>query len=212
MTNDKGILIKNIYYMLTYAFQVLKQTNYEEIAAEEFSEVQDLFAAILAKGISQQLKQGLYKEYVTKEDTLPVVRGKIDLSATMRNKIQHRRVMTCEFDELSENNLLNQILKTTAVFLIQSQKVSSKYRQALKRTMLLFESVDEIDPRSISWKRLTIRRNNKSYEMLLNICWFVLDGMLQTTENGKYRMANFKDEHMARLFEKFGVNHFSYGI
>lgn len=36
MTNDKGILIKNIYYMLSYAFQVLKQTNYEKVAAEEF--------------------------------------------------------------------------------------------------------------------------------------------------------------------------------
>ena len=51
MINDKGILIKNIYYMLTYAFQVLKQTNYDEIASEEFEEIQDLFASILAKGI-----------------------------------------------------------------------------------------------------------------------------------------------------------------
>ena len=42
MTEDKGILIKNIYYMLTYAFQVLRQTNYEEIEAEQFDEIQDL--------------------------------------------------------------------------------------------------------------------------------------------------------------------------
>ena len=31
MTIDKGIFIRNIYYMLTYAFQELKQNNYEEI-------------------------------------------------------------------------------------------------------------------------------------------------------------------------------------
>lgn len=36
MTIDKGIFIRNIYYMLTYAFQELKQNNYEEIAGEEF--------------------------------------------------------------------------------------------------------------------------------------------------------------------------------
>jgi len=47
MTNDKGILIRNIYYMLTYAFQVLKQNNYEDVASEEFEHIQDLFAAIL---------------------------------------------------------------------------------------------------------------------------------------------------------------------
>ena len=37
--NDKGILIKNIFYMLSYAFQVLKQTNYERLGAEEFHHV-----------------------------------------------------------------------------------------------------------------------------------------------------------------------------
>ena len=42
MTIDKGIFIRNIYYMLTYAFQELKQNNYEEIAGEEFDEIHDL--------------------------------------------------------------------------------------------------------------------------------------------------------------------------
>ena len=55
MTNDKGIFIKNIYYMLAYAFQVLRQKNYDNVAAEDFDNVQDLFAAILAKGVSQQI-------------------------------------------------------------------------------------------------------------------------------------------------------------
>ena len=31
MTNDKNILIKNIYYMLAYAFQVLKRNNYAKV-------------------------------------------------------------------------------------------------------------------------------------------------------------------------------------
>ena len=57
MTIDKGIFIRNIYYMLTYAFQELKQNNYEEIAGEEFDEIHDLFAEILLRGISFQLKQ-----------------------------------------------------------------------------------------------------------------------------------------------------------
>lgn len=51
MTKDKGIFIKNIYYMLAYAFRILRQKNYDEIAAEEFDDIQDLFAVILAKGV-----------------------------------------------------------------------------------------------------------------------------------------------------------------
>lgn len=56
MTKDKSIFIKNIYYMLSYAFQALRQSNYEEIASEKFDYTQDLFAAILSKGVAQQLK------------------------------------------------------------------------------------------------------------------------------------------------------------
>ena len=50
--------------MLSYAFKILKQSNYDEVASEKFENAQDLFAAILSKGIAQQLKQGLYREYV----------------------------------------------------------------------------------------------------------------------------------------------------
>ena len=58
MTIDKGIFIRNIYYMLTYAFQELKQNNYEEIAGEEFEEIHDLFAEILLRGRSEERRVG----------------------------------------------------------------------------------------------------------------------------------------------------------
>lgn len=39
--------------------------------------------------------------------------------------------------------------------------------------------------------------------MLLNVCRLVLEGMLQTTEDGKYKLTSFSDEHMERLYERF---------
>ena len=53
MTNDKNILIKNIYYMLAYAFQVLKRNNYASIASEKFEHIEDLFAEILSRGCTK---------------------------------------------------------------------------------------------------------------------------------------------------------------
>ena len=49
--------------MLSYAFTILKQSPYETIEKEPFDNINNLFAAILAKGIGLQLKQGLYREY-----------------------------------------------------------------------------------------------------------------------------------------------------
>lgn len=208
MTSDKGILIKNIYYMLSYAFQVLKQSNYEDVAAEEFEMVQDLFAAILSKGIAQQLKQGLYREYITKHETLSVMRGKLDMPETIRNRIQRKQKLSCEFDELSENNLYNQILKTTMHYLVRDTGVDAERKVALNKVLVFFDSVMLLEPSEIQWSRLHYQRSNKNYEMLLNICYFVLEGMLQTTEKGEYKMAAFSDEHMARLYEKFILEYY----
>ena len=83
MIKDKSIFIKNIYYMLSYAFTTLTPTQDDEIAAEEFDNIHNLFAAILAKGIGQQLKQGLYREYLNRKEDMPVMRGKIDMPGTI---------------------------------------------------------------------------------------------------------------------------------
>ena len=194
--------------MLSYAFQILKQGNYEEVASEEFETAQDLFAAILAKGIAKQLKQGLHREYINKQETLTVMRGKLNMPETIRNHIQHKQKLACEFDELSENNLFNQILKTTIHYLIQDNGVKNDRKAALKKLLVFFDSVSLLLPSVIQWKRLHYHKSNRNYELLINICYFVLDGMLQTTEKGGYKMVAFSDEHMARLYEKFILEYY----
>ena len=105
--------------MLTYAFQVLNQSNYDEIASEKFENIHDLFAAILSKAIAQQVKQGLHREYIEKNENLTVMRGKIDIQGTITNRLQKQQRLSCNFDELSENNIFNQIIKTTTLLLIR---------------------------------------------------------------------------------------------
>lgn len=208
MTSDKGIPIHNIYYMLAYAFQALRQRQYEEVAAEEFDGAADLFAAILARGIARQPKQGLYREYVQKQDVLSVLRGRPDMPGCIRQQIARRRTLACEYDELSENNAFNRILKTAAVLLLREKSVNIARKQALKRVLLYFGVIDTIDPAAIRWNALRLTRANRSYEMLLNICRLLLDGMLQTTEDGRYKIVALSDEHMERLYEKFILEYY----
>lgn len=210
MTKHKSIFIKNIYYMLSYAFTTLNQTNFEDVATEEFEDIHNLFAAILAKGIGQQLKQGLYREYLNTRENMAVMRGKIDLSGTIKNKIARRQILACEYDDLSENNLLNQIIKTTVMMLLRYSKVDAEYQNALKKEMLFFSHVDTIEPASIRWSSIRFQRNNQTYRMLVSICQLILEGMLLTTEQGQYKLASFVDEQrMCRLFEKFILEYYS---
>lgn len=196
--------------MLSYAFTALTPTQDDEIAAEEFDNIHNLFAAILAKGIGQQLKQGLYREYLNRKEDMPVMRGKIDMPGTIKNKLARKQVLTCEYDELSENNLLNQILKTTVMLLIRHAKVDAEYKSNLKKEMLFFSEVDTIEPTSIKWPTIRFQRSNQSYRMLISLCQFILEGMLLTTDQGEYKMASFVDEQrMCRLYEKFILEYFS---
>ena len=210
MTKDKSILIKNIYYMLSYAFQTLNRSEYEDLALEEFEDMHNLLAAILAKGIGFQLKQGLYKEYINRQEDLSVMRGKINMEGTIRNRMAKKPILTCEFDELSENNLLNQILKTTVMLLLRHGDVKAEYKDDLKKKILFFSNVDTVEPTSIKWSSIRFQRNNQSYRMLLSICQLIIEGMLLTTDDGDYRMATFIDEQrMCRLYEKFILEYYS---
>lgn len=210
MIKDKSIFIKNIYYMLSYAFTTLTPSEDDEIAAEEFDNMHNLFAAILTKGIGQQLKQGLYREYLNRKEDLPLMRGKIDMPGTIKNRIARKQVLSCEYDVLSENNLLNQILKTTVMLLIRHAKVNTDYKSDLKKKMLFFSEVDTVEPATIKWNTIRFQRNNQSYQMLISLCQFILEGMLLTTDQGKYKMASFVDEQrMCRLYEKFILEYYS---
>lgn len=210
MTKDKSILIHNIYHMLSYAFQTLNQETYEDVAIEPFDEMYDLLAAILSKGIGLQLKQGLYREYVNCQEELSVMRGKINMSGTIQNRFAHKCVLSCEFDELSENTLLNQILKTTVMLLLRYAKVKSEYKDELKKKMLYFSNVKLLEPTDICWSSIRFRRNNQTYRILISICQLIMEGMLITTDSGEYRVASFVDEQrMCRLYEKFILEYYS---
>jgi len=210
MMRDRNILIKNIYYMLSYAFTSLKQSNFESVATEEFDNIHNLFGAILARGLGQQLKQGLYREYLNKRENLTVMRGKIDMCGTIRSRIARKQVLACEYDELSEDNIFNQILKTTAMFLVRHGEVDREHKDDLRKKMLYFSHVGTLDPAAIPWSSLQFQRNNQTYRMLLSLCQLMLQGMLLTTDAGEYRLASFLDEQrMSRLYEKFILEYYA---
>lgn len=203
MTKEKNIIISNIYYMLAYAFQELKQNNYAEIKGEDFENIYDLFAEILSRGISYQLKQGLYREYVLHNESLLTVKGKINMSETIRNMMRNNQRISCDYDTLTEDNIYNQILVATTHILLKHSDINKETKDKLKILMWFFHDVSAIDVHTIRWDGLKFDRNNKNYRMLLYLCYFIVREWLLTTEKGVFKMQAFTDDHLCRLFEKF---------
>ena len=194
--------------MLAYAFQVLNEDSYVKIALEDFEYVEDLLAAILAKGIANQVKRGLGREYIPHVDTLSAPHGKIDISTSLKKQSFFKKQLICEFDEFSENTYINQVLKTTSVLLIRSDEVADVQKKALKKVMFYFCAVDTLNPHDIQWSTIKYHRNNATYKMLINICYLVMKTLLPTMQEGTKKLSQFKDDHIHRLFEKFVLEYY----
>lgn len=201
------ILIKNIYYMLAYAFQALHQDGYKQLSSEKFDNIHNLLAAILSKGLANQIKHGLGKEYIEISEEMYSPHGKITFFETMRTFPNNKKVV-CEYDEFSENSYFNRILKTTASMMIRCKDVGASTKKALKKSLLFLGSVDLISLHDIQWNRFSFDRNNASYKLLLNICYLYLNGML-ASEKGVTKYRSFLDEQkMHKLFQNFILEYY----
>ena len=201
------IPIHNLYYMLSYAFQVLNEQGYKNIATEQFQNTAELMAAILEKGIVVQLKRGLGREYIPQTEALSSLRGKIDIAESIKTQSMLREQLICTYEEFSVNNTMNRIIKSS-VELLLSSNISKQYKKKLKKLMAYFGEVDLIDLYTINWN-VQYNRNNQTYRMLISICYLVVKGLLQTQSDGSTKLMDFLDEQrMCRLYEKFILEYY----
>ncbi len=205
----RKIKIKNIYYMLSYAFRTLSEDRYKDIEAEEFEYTADLMAAILAKGMSGQIKRGLGRDYVLQTENLSSPKGKINMSDSIKELTMLNGRLICSYDSYEKNTYMNQVLKSTALLLIKSDEVKPEHKKELKKVLLFFNGVDEVYLKSVKWNDFTYTRNNATYKMLMNICEYVVKGLLPTEESGNMRLHRYLDDRqMHNLYEKFILEYY----
>ena len=201
------IPVQNIYYMLSYAFQVLNEQGYKNIATEYFSNTAELIAAILERGIAVQLKRGLGKEYIPQTEALSSLRGKVDIAESIKTQAMLRKQLTCTYDEFSVNCTMNRIIKSTVELLLRSN-ISKQRKKKLRKLMVYFSEVDFIDLHMVNWN-VQYNRNNQTYRMLISICYLVVKGLLQTQSDGSIKLMDFLDEQRTcRLYEKFILEYY----
>lgn len=202
------IPVQNVYYMLSYAFRVLNEQGYKSIETEEFHNVAELCASILIKGVKQQLKRGLGQEYISETEALSSPRGKIDMTASIKNLSMIRGELVCTYDEFSVNSYMNRIIKSTLLLLLKA-KISPSRKKEIKKLLVFFGDVETLDIHTINWS-IRFNRNNQSYRMLVAVCELVIKGLLQTQSDGSTKMMDFLDDQkMHHLYEKFILEYYN---
>ena len=201
------IRVRNIFHMLAYAFTTLKTLGEQNVCAEEFEHIADLYAEILIKGISLQLKRGIARTYEEQDEESACLRGKLLVNETIgRQTLRHGRVF-CRHSEFTEDNALNRILCSTMVALTKAG-IERDRKKRLLRLLQYFPHVKRIPLPRINWD-IHYNRQNQNYRMLVGICRLVAQGLLQGQQKGDARLEAFEhDGQMSRLYEKFLLNYY----
>ena len=190
--------------MLAYAFRSIKQDEIGEFDSEEFSNMNELFSEIIIQGMRRQLKRGLPKGYINEKEELSNLRGKIDLQTSNRKLTNVRHHLVCDFDELTEDIPSNRLIKCAITILLKQSDVSKERKHFLKFLRSSLENVTDIRYHKIPPQRT----GGAEYVMLINICRFLLEGLLSDNK-GDHKMRKWlPNEEMSALYERFLLEYF----
>jgi len=207
MESKPKIPIKNIYYMLSYAWGILEEADTINVGSEEFDNIYNLLSRIYINGIINLKKRGFSRYYIEKKELTSTLRGKINISSSIKNQSLQQGKMICSFDEFSEDIILNQIIKTTIGFLTKAPDLDKSLRKQLLRQEMYFTDISHTILSDSLFSSLRYNRNNKHYQLLINISELIYKGLITKEKENEYIFSDFiRDEQMANLYEKFVLN------
>lgn len=197
--------------MLAYVFGSVKESkksvseSWESICPEEgFSHVHDLLAILLVRGMNRVIRSGMPKAHAQRREELACVRGKIDLSDSIRERTLPRQRLVCRFDDCTTDMLPNRILKATLGKLLRHPAVDVPQKAAIRRLLPCFDEVSGLDLNAVDWKGLRLYRCSEEYRLLLNLCEFVEKELLPSERAGDREFCHVEVAmERFQLYERF---------
>ena len=199
------IPIENLYYLFCYAWGHFREGKALAVGATNSPEIANLFARVLINGVKHLLRRGLDRGYVSLEEDLRNIRGRIALGPSIKRTLLKNGMAHCIFDELSHDVLHNRIIKSTIQSLKHTDKLDAAIRGQLYELDRHLAGISHIRLHKNDFRRVQLSRNNSFYNLLLNICELIHDCLLPTEDAGRFRFNDIsKDEvRMSGVFEEF---------
>lgn len=170
----------------------------------EYGSAPDLlpaFATFFARVVDTTTARGLLRSYRVHNERLPLLRGRIDLPAQMREPaVVHP--LACEFDEYTADIFENRMLKAAVRRLNMLSGVPPLTRRRLLRLQSTLDEVGDEVPDPDAVLRIHFDRLNRHYEAALRLARHVLRSTSIVDERGGLSANTFLID-MNKVFEEF---------
>jgi 5-methylcytosine-specific restriction enzyme subunit McrC len=203
-----AIPIENIYYLLSYSWNMLDEKNRVRVSTDCLTNLIDLLAKVLINSTRILLKRGIEQSYVEYETEVVGIKGKLAVSETLKANTLDMQRTICRFDEFSPDVLLNQILVSTLKQLMFVKALDRGLKEEIRYLLWMFPEIKQIEITKSHFLRLRLNRNNRFYGFVINVCELIHENLLPSEkEGGRYFTDFTRDEvKMYRLFENFVFN------
>lgn len=204
MENSRKVPIKNILYMFSYIWDKAEAIDLALKDNNDDFDSPNILAKLFLENIKDILKVGLYREYKSHIEEIKGIKGKIDFKESLNQLSFENAKAVCKYDNFDEDNIINQIIKTTAYRLYKSNGIQEEYGRKLNNILLYFNNVKIIDITEKSFD-IKFNRNNYYTYFTIMICKLIKDCTMLSENNGKYKFVNILDDDkkMELIFELF---------
>jgi 5-methylcytosine-specific restriction enzyme subunit McrC len=195
--------ITNVFGMLEIAYDLKDLKLFDGITfVNQLKECFDSLAGIFSRKVVDRARKGLYRAYISIDEELSTVRGRLNACRTALNVGAGRPQLRCEYEENTVDVTDNRILLATLNVIARQgvsridalQSLRNAWR-ALSGTISL-TSVTSSDCVGRSYNRL-----NDDYRTLHGMCRFFLDHAGPAVQRGAHGLLPFAID-MPRLFER----------
>ena len=121
---------------LLYMLSITKKLKINETEISNFCEKKldlfEIFIFLFSKNLLELLQKDFKKNYIKKEENLNFLKGKLNFVKNLKYNFINKAKFFCEYDEFTENILMNQIFKSCVKKLIKFTKNNDNFNYLRK--------------------------------------------------------------------------------
>ena len=161
----------------------------------------DVFILHFCAQLHAQLTQGMIRKYIKHEKNLNVLRGRLLTWQQFKLNLTHRERLFCRYDELSEDNAYNRILKFVLGMLLKTATGNRAFQQ-VSELLMRFDPVSDSPADSSSLDSLRFDRLTERYKPIFDQCGYFLKGFYPDVRPGNEPCLSVLFD-MNKLFEEY---------
>ncbi len=202
--------LRNLMRMVGFAFELddLRLSESSSRYALGADGLVDLLGLSLLHAVERLVRGGLLPRYETRLDDLPSPRGRIDILHAATHPRRGR--LRCEFDELTDDHLLNQALaagRRLAARVVDNRDLGMDLARAADRFFADHQRV-RLDADVLARAHAQLSRRSSHYQTAMQLISLLFDGsrLEDHAAEGRTSLASFL-LNMNDVFERFLERH-----